>query len=195
MVTFADDFDRADGGLGANWITWSSALSILSNQVAPPTTALHGAIYITLCDSNDNFSKITVATVAGQFRCACRRTDSSNYYMVNRNSTTLTLSKVVAAALTPLASTSVTFIAGDTLEVRAVGNLITAHVNGVQVLSATDSDLPTGKSVGFAGSASTSLRLDSWSGGDVPATAGAIYGRVRCARRPGARGRSNRMGW
>ncbi len=169
--SFSDDFNRADGAIGAAWTNITATHTIASNTAAPSTTNTCLSVYATSCDTDDNYSQATISTLAGSAqRVVCRLTDANNWYALFSNGTSIQLQKFVAGSLTSIGSAfSVTIASGDIIKVQAVGSTIKGYLNGVERCSATDTGLTTGKLVGIrSGSGgSTLLRWDDWSGGDV----------------------------
>jgi len=82
------------------------------------------------------------------FGLATRYRDASNYYYLSlRNSSTVSLRRVVNGSITVLASAPLSVTAGNWYDLRldAVGDQLRAFVNGAQVLQATDSTFASGQ--------------------------------------------------
>ena len=90
-----------------------------------------------------------------------RAQDASDYYELYATRTSISLVKDVAGTLTTLATASYAFSLGDwyALAVTADGNMLSATVNGVQVLSAEDSAYRSGE-VGYAAGAGYTVDFD-----------------------------------
>lgn len=179
MATYSDNFNRSDtgsnAGWGANWQHYTGGSSsntgweILSNQgrcVASFTQ--RAALWNGGAVANDQFSKAAVQALSGDgaaYVCV-RATDDNNCYRGGwLSSGTARLSKVIAGVSTTLGSASLTFSAGDTIEVRASGTSISLYVNDVlQVGPITDSDLSSGRP-GFQ--ILNAHDFDNWTGGDL----------------------------
>lgn len=179
MTIYSDDFNRSDSGAnagwGANWQHYTSGgttntgWEILSNQGRVNASfTQRAALWNGGAVGNDQFSKAAVAALSGDgaaYVCV-RATDDNNCYRGGwLTSGTARLSKVVAGVSTTLGSVSLTFSAGDTIEVRASGSSISLYVNDVlQVGPITDTDLTSGK----PGIQTLNTHdFDNWTGGDL----------------------------
>src|SRR5262245_64577027 len=66
MATVTDDFNRADGGLGANWTPELNNMVIASNKSRGPSAGTPGIERYTAVSFADNQSaQVTIATFAG----------------------------------------------------------------------------------------------------------------------------------
>jgi hypothetical protein len=82
------------------------------------------------------------------FGLLARYVDARNYYYLSvRGSNSLQIRKVVNGVTTVLAGKSFTVAPGQlrTYELRALGNELHAFVDGVRIVTALDSDLPSGR--------------------------------------------------
>lgn len=177
----SDNFDRADGALGANWTANSAesgTLTIVSNAVARGTDSDASAIYNAVAWPNDQYSEITIGTadtvVGNGMGPICRSPSSSvkTYYRLIVSSSGYELLKFVAGGNTSLASgTGTTFAAGNTARLECTGGATTTlrmYKNGVQFGGdITDSSSPiTSGNAGIAYSSSSDETIASWAGGD-----------------------------
>lgn len=95
-------------------------------------------------------TRIRMTAVNGQNRwvgLATRYVDESNYYYLTlRSNNTVSLRKVVDGVITVLGTAALPMTMNTWYDVRldAVGNELRAVINGVQLVQATDSSLPTG---------------------------------------------------
>jgi hypothetical protein len=171
--SFADNFNRADGGLGSNWTNVLNSNSIVSNQVAGYNSNAWGvSVWATACDTDDNFSQVTFADygTAAYPSVLCRASSSANTHYVlfyNHPSAEIVLRRVVAGVETGLGTYSYTKSNGDVLKITAEGSTITAYLNGTNRIQVTDTGITTGKYVGMGGYDAYTSRLDDWSGGDL----------------------------
>jgi hypothetical protein len=197
-----DDFNRANGALGANWTLANDSditgdVEVISNEVGVtgasggPTFCMQ---YTGVSFPKSQYSKIKIAAketaINDRSRVGVfvRMTGDSFYnftgtpgaqaqfwyirYFSGWDSTNklYTISKVVAFGYDGSPPD-----VGDTIELRAVGNVLSAYINGESVLSGTDNSLSGGtpgfqmhgKTTGGLPVASPDERLDDWEGGLV----------------------------
>lgn len=178
MQLFSDNFTRANGALGSNWTTQSGTTSptIVSNAVECATLANHtAAVYSGAAFPADHWAEIRLSTLNSDYAGPAVRmaTGADTDYVAFASapfgsSTSLTIAKRIASAYTQLAIGTFTVATGDLLRLSIVGTTLTLYLNGVSVLTATDSSINSG-SAGFilrATSAATDVILDDFSAGD-----------------------------
>ncbi len=175
MTTYTDNFNRADANpLDGSWakptgVTLNFALS--SNAVGGATSAGSRLVYNTGTVGNKQFSQATCTTIDdGDVGVACRiQTGSfSGYSFANRTVANggWLMERYDSGSVTPIASNAAAGgAANDVIRIEANGSTITAYVNGVVALTATDATYASG-SVGLW-CFNTTSRLDDWSGGDL----------------------------
>jgi hypothetical protein len=178
-ITVSDDFDRADGPLGSNWFTWNVNFvghqpAIQSRKVFGWTDAPDNGGYWKACSfTNDQFSQIVVpgALASGTWLGVVVRVSAdggSLYNMIyfnnggsyelrlywkNAGSYNLLATFTLGAALSP----------GDLIRIVVIGPVLTGYVNGIQLVTASESTL-NGGAPGFAFFNSTQ-GIDNWLGG------------------------------
>ena len=173
-----DNFNRADGGLGAGWTAISDgAMSIASQQVIGTVGQNTGEIRTGETYASDQFSQISVTSTAlsgGQWIAAAVRMQNSGQnayaglYYWNFGSPELMLFLRTGGAWTQLnAVNTAALAAGTTLKLQAVGSTISFLVNGAQRLSVTDTTL-TGGAPGIM--AYGNATADNWAGQDATGT-------------------------
>lgn len=173
-----DNFNRADGALGANWTTvpGKSAIAISGN------TAAASAVDPSMCAAYwnaDTFSADQYAQVTRIFgaqgddnwpivrasisAATFYRVDTSNYITKSVNG----VESYVGAVFSGFAASTTS---GDVIRLAVVGNVLTLYKNGVSQGSRTDSSSPiTSGAPGmflWVGSTTTNY-LDNWEGGDM----------------------------
>lgn len=176
-VLATDDFNRANGGLGANWTTTAgdSALRIVSNQAADAgSPANAGARYTAITWPNDQYAQVvckTVDTVSDSgMGPVVRATSGGDMYLVQTNTTETRLYKRVSGGYTQLGSDGAVCAADDVLYVSAVGTTITVKKNGSTIIGpVTDSGISAGSAGLWASTGSESATGDDWEGGDFAA--------------------------
>lgn len=196
----SDNFNRADGALGANWttITGQNAFTIVSNQAENPiTTGSHGNTYTgaSWTGGADHYTELTVKANPAQNDGGptCRAaTAAQTYYVacINNNdavalgsSQRFEVFRVMAGVFTQVGSTVTMVIsANDVLRCEAQGTTIRGLVNGVQKVTGTDSSIASGKPgmEWWHGSAGTS-QVDDFAAGDFT-TVGAAFTSIEAHR-------------
>ena len=179
----ADDFNRADGGLGSNWTAVSSGGLAISSQVAVGTSSggETGDTWTGSTFGSNQFSQITLTSAqlsGGQWIAAVVRaqtngqTGYAGLYFWNYGNPELMLFKRTSGNWAQLGGvySSGALPAGTQLQVQAVGSTISFIENGVQRLSVTDTGITAG-APGIMANGTTAA--DNWSGGS--ATGSATY--------------------
>ena len=174
-ATASDDFNRANGGLGANWTNVSDGGLAISSQVVAGTAGagVSGDIWNAGAFTSDQYSQVEVTSTqltGGQWIGPMVRAQNSGQnayvgiYYWNNGSPNLMLFKRSGGNWTQLGSTfnSGALAAGTQLQLKAVGSTISFLQNGVPRISATDTSL----SGGGPGIMSFGTgKVDNWSGG------------------------------
>ena len=179
----ADDFNRADGGLGSNWTAVSSGGLAISSQVVVGTSSggETGDTWAGSSFGSNQFSQITLTSAqlsGGQWIAAMVRAQTNGqtgyaaFYFWNYGNPELMLFKRTSGNWAQLGGvySSGALPAGTQLQVRAVGSTISLIENGVQRLSVTDTGITAG-APGIMAYGTTAA--DNWSGGS--ATGSATY--------------------
>lgn len=150
MAIIVDDFQRADGSLGANWtaITGLTAPTISSNAAANTSTAYHGAIYTGSAFGNDQSAQVKIGTVSSSsvYFVFVRISGSafSGYAAFANGNASYVIRRYDAGAGTNLQSLAQAPVTGDILKLRVIGQMLYLYVNGVMVNSANDSIYTSG---------------------------------------------------
>jgi hypothetical protein len=170
VTSFSDDFNRANGAPGANWVDGTGLWTIVSNQLSSGSAG--GTIVIraaTAMATNDNSAQITIpATAALSHGVWCRgNTGFTQGYLWRNDGTSWNLFSNVGGSFTSIGSFAGAAVAGDIAKVQAVGSTIKGFVNGVERVSVTNTAVTTGTSVGLRAESSNSLRFDDFSAADV----------------------------
>jgi hypothetical protein len=170
VTTFTDDFNRADGSPGANWVQVSGTWSIISNQLSSGSAG--GTIILraaTAMATNDNSAQVTIAATAAVSQGVwCRgNTTLTQGYLWRNDGSSWNLFYVVGGSFVSIGTFAGAAVAGDVAKVQAVGSTIKGFVNGVQRVSVTDTNVATGTSVGIRAESVSSLRFDNFTGTDV----------------------------
>jgi hypothetical protein len=175
--TSSDDFNRANGSLGADWTDMSfGGLAISNNAViGTQSSADSGDIYAAETFGGDQFSQIAVTSTqlsGGQWiGPAVRAQDGGEdlyvgIYWWNYGNPELLLFKRVNGNWTLLGSASNptgSLAAGTQLNLTITGSTLSFSENGVVEITATDSSLTGGAPAIMAYDTPTAT---DWSGGD-----------------------------
>ena len=172
--TATDDFNRANGSLGANWTDMNDAgLAIASQQVVGTNNGYSGDIRTGENYASDQYSQIEITSTqlsGGQWIGAAVRAQNGGQdtylglYFWNNGNPVMMLFKRLGGGWTQLGSTyaSGALAAGTQLKLMAVGNTLSFLVNGVERIAVGDSSL-TGGAPGIM--AFGTPAADNWSGG------------------------------
>ena len=170
----SDDFNRADGGLGANWADVSDGgLSISSQALVGSSAGVAGDIWTGQTYAGDQYSQVAVTSTqltGGQWIGPAVRVQNGGQdtylgiYFWNSGSPQLRLYERTAGTWAQLGGSynSGPLAAGTQLKLVAVGSEISFLQNGVVRIEVTDNSL-TGGAPGII--AFGAARADNWSGG------------------------------
>lgn len=173
MATASDDFNRANGPLGSNWVAMNGfPADITSNQVAG-IGSTQSPVYWAEATTNftdDHSSQVEARafTAGSAFAYAlvrCSGIDATaNRYVLRTDGTTTTIRKVINGTDTQLLDCGTGASVGDIIKLKIIGNTLTAYKNGSQIGTvASGGEITTGQpgfSVFDAGA------IDNWSASD-----------------------------
>lgn len=177
-----DDFNRADGGLGANWSTLAGTLSIASNQLAGGTAGNNVAVWTPASPGPDCevWCEVSVKPNSGQFMTLALRTidlgggilNADGYdlvYTVQAGTDTFAIRRFTNATPTQLGATiNQELNAGDFFGLSAVGNELIAWLLSGGTLTElgrrTDSTYLTAGQL-IVGISNTVGRINTFGGG------------------------------
>lgn len=181
-----DDFDRANGGLGANWTTANSctAPDILTNECRADNDP-EGAYWNGYTPPADQWSETIVGTVlmvtsdngAGPAIRQATGADSKYFSMANFGDKSR-LYKVAAGVYTSLGVGGGAIAIGDALYLEGVGTAIKVKINGAESISVTDSGVTAAGRLALFGANEGAVNptIASWQGGDI--TSGVAHRKV-----------------
>ena len=178
LPTASDDFNRADGGLGANWTAVSDGGLSISSQAVLGSSATAGDIRVGETYPGDQSSQIEVTSTqltGGQWIGPAVRMQNAGQdmylgiYFWNSGTQQLRIYKRSAGTWTQLGSSynSGALAAGTQLQLTAVGSTISFLQNGVVRISVTDSSI-TGGAPGIM--TFGTANADNWAGGTASST-------------------------
>jgi hypothetical protein len=176
-ATASDNFNRANGALGASWTKISDGAMTISGQAVAGTssTANTGDLWTASTFTGNQFSQITTSTqlTGGQWIGVAVRANNTGQqayvgiYYWNNGSPDMRLYRRSGGTWIQLGSTyaSGALAVGSQLQIQAVGSKVSLLANGTPRISVTDTTLTAGKPGIIAFGKSTA---DNWTGGDVP---------------------------
>ena len=159
-MAVSDDFNRADGALGANWANsmGTSAPAISSNKVVGQNASNYGAAHWTANSfSNDHASQIVFVTT-NYLAAGVRHATGGNWYGYFSHGE---IQKCVGGSVTSLVSRTAAS-AGQTIGLSVAGTTLTPSLNGTPGATTTDASLSTG-AAGFCTYGNT-CQGDDWQG-------------------------------
>ena len=171
----SDDFNRADGGLGANWTAVSDGgMAIASQQVIGTAAKVTGDMWTATTFSGDQYSEVQVTSTSMsgiQWVGPAVRMQNGGQngyvgiYSWNSGSPVVQLFERSGGGWTQVgAYNSGPLAAGTKLRLVALGNSISFMVNGVQRIGITDSSFSSGAPGIMAFDSATA---DNWSAGSA----------------------------
>jgi hypothetical protein len=196
-ATVSDNFNRANGGLGANWTTVSgtSAPQVVNNTAQPGTPGtLNSAYWSANTFGGNQYAAASFPSSSGSNYgpAIAVRLSSSKGYMLWYGNTANTVSiwrmDSSSSWVQLKASAKLTISATDAWQLQAVGSTLTGYQNGKQVVTTTDTHYTTGAPGIWMFYAAN--QITNWSGGDVAATPTySVVGLVGDGGAPGQRRR------
>jgi hypothetical protein len=193
-VSYSDNFDRANGGLGANWVTITNAPVISTNKVQGGTTGpagastVYGARWTTalLTDAQEVTSTAVTPTGtaslglgAGPFLRCNSSGDRVEALVTN---TTAYIFTRIGGTPTQRASQAATINSGTLVRLTAVGDVYSVYLGGSGTPTVTWTDSGSVIAIGsgtryvgltaitsedFASNPSYSYALDDWTASDI----------------------------
>jgi hypothetical protein len=182
-IRATDDFNRANGGLGANWTTTTSedAPLINTNEARNSTGVLTGggARYTGALAGGgawpaDQYSEIIVGSVVSGTSDegvggACRiASGAQTHYLAQTNTTQTRLYKAVAGTFTQLGSDGAACVTGDALRLICSGTSISVTKNGSTIIGpVSDSAIASGDAGIWCSPVGGPGTINSFEGGDL----------------------------
>ena len=178
-AAFSDDFNRADGSLGANWTDTSDGGLSISSQTIVGTSATAGDIRTSETYGSDQYSQIEVTSTqlsGGQWVGPAVRTQNGGQdtylgiYFWNSGTPQLRLYKRSAGTWIQLGNSynSGPLPAGTKLKLVTTGSTLSFQQDGVERIAVSDTSL-TGGAPGIM--TFGAAHGDNWTGGNATASA------------------------
>jgi hypothetical protein len=166
--SISDDFNRANGALGANWGTDRNALTIVSNQAKGTSAANCATWRVTGTFAANQYSEIVWQGGAANGAGPIVRHNGVNpgtYYVAYFDGTKMYLESVAAGAYTGINGAGTDFVPvnGDVLRLEVSGTTLTVRRNGVKLYTTTNAAIATGRP-GFE-IFGTTIAVNDWAGG------------------------------
>lgn len=178
-VLATDDFNRADGAVGANWTTNAlySAMQITSNKCGRTDAhgdGIVGGYYTAISWPNDHYSQCKITASGTRVNVGVRVVNNSGEFdgyvfevKFTGTATRSILKYTHGVGYTSLTSGSVAVSLNDVLYLEVQGTNLVAKVNGTTVLSVSDSSFSSGNAgIPRIGAEDTVESVDDWAGGD-----------------------------
>jgi hypothetical protein len=173
--TIFDDFNRADGAIGANWsnLSFYTNASVADNGVGASTT--RASRYTATVFSDNHFAQARFRSLTSWGMVTVRGSSSGSFYAAGRNSNDTGNPNYFiyrfdnASTRVQLLNTGQATQVGDVFRLTVRDSLLTITVNGIDIGSVTDTTVRFGGSPGFTvnnGNSSVAV-LDDFVGGDV----------------------------
>ena len=141
----SDNFNRANGGLGSSWTDQQSTQAITSNAAFGGNAAGYASSFYNAAPfSNDQTSQVKIVSSFNYVAAAVRMSGTAgatNWYAFFSHGV---LQKMVAGVVGADLGTSAAAAVGDTIKLTVVGTTLTCYINGVSVISVTDTSFASG---------------------------------------------------
>jgi hypothetical protein len=120
--------------------------------------------------SNDHYAQVTITATTPVSQGVWCRGDATlqTGYAVRNNGTNWALFSVVGGAFTSIGTFAAAAVAGDVVKIQAIGTSIKVFINGVERITATNSAVTTGTTVGIRADANSLLRFDNFVASEAP---------------------------
>ncbi len=181
-----DNFNRDNGGLGANWTTCSNvqAPQISSNQVVQGSDE-SGAYWSADSFNDDQYSKIKVVTSADWMATIVRFNPGAQetmYALFRDYGTTLAIYVRSAGSWTQLGSVygPIAVPNGSTFKLSVTGETLTPAVDDVDLATRSSAAIASG-APGFR--VKSPAVLDDWEGGNVGGAPATVVPQLMAAQR------------
>lgn len=174
-----DDFNRANGGLGANWTQLGSwaALILNANQVVPQNAGTENAAYYSAWtpSSADQYAEVRVVAYGNGGPLVRVNPAGPTGYLAAGSQFSTTLYRIVGGAYTSIGTGPALQDSGGVgliLRCEAEGSTIRLIYNAVTLISATDTAITDAGSVGLYDYHNATGAYDDWAAEILGAGAG-----------------------
>ena len=177
MASVSDNFNRADGAIGANWTVDSGSINVVSNVAEPQTASdMNRARYTaTAMDSSNHYAQALIGgrTAGSNQGAVTARQASSTWTQYSANFVATSDEYWLRKTVDGTESTLGTYASGTgahTLRCTANGSTISMDIDGTERVSVTDSAIASGTYVGIEVYNSSTGRWDDFAGADLAAS-------------------------
>lgn len=174
-VVATDNFNRANGAIGANWTksTVNDGLNIASNAVKSANAGSYDNAMFWNANSfaNNQYSQAVITLGAGvEYEGVIVRANTTDYIIAQcreGDAPDIVIYWYNGGSYTHIASQSAyDWVTGDVLRVEAEGTTISFYVNDVLEISGSNGSIPASGSAGIS-MYNTTATFDDWEGGDL----------------------------
>jgi hypothetical protein len=151
-VRISDNFSRADGGLGANWLTspiTDGDLSLVSNEAAVATIAGIAAQYYDQTLPDDQWAEVelrTIGTGVDNGAGVIVRGNGGDFYLVQSSQSETRLYKRVSGSFTQIGPDGPAGSTGNRLRLEAHADQLSVFLNNSLIIGPeTDASIASGK--------------------------------------------------
>lgn len=178
MATLAsDDFDRADGGLGANWTTTTgeTAPEIIGGEATVTTPSVSGARYTSVTWPNNQWaetvigSAVETASDEGPGPAVRIASGAQTHYFAQCNTVETRLYRVVGGSFTQIGTDGPGVTTGDTIRLEVNGTTLQLFKNNSNICSTpiTDANIASGDAgIWCTAGGAPEGTIASWNAGD-----------------------------
>lgn len=172
----SDDFNRANGNLGANWGNYGFVWAVAANGIAKYTGsgATGWATNQNPLSTDDHYAQIKMVIGNAYYAMGPMTRNPNNgtftYYSLDNYADQMRLIKVVAGAGAVIASAAWTYAVGETYRQQSDGSSLTGYVDGSEKVSVTDTALSGQLHTGctaYTGVANDSAQMDDFYATDL----------------------------
>lgn len=161
VTIFSDDFNRANGDIGAPYTISGGTWTITSNRANNASIAASRLLYGGVAPS-DCIVKVTFSAFADNTRIIFRYTNATNEWYINGGAGKYTINRRAANAVTVMATIDVVPKSADVVSVRMQGSQIDFYLKDVWQAGVNDSFNQTATLHGFGTSSTATPTFDDF---------------------------------
>lgn len=172
-TVFSDNFNRADGGLGANWTVLDAGFAISSNQVVSTDSGCsayyNGTALNANCWAEERLPSLPTGTDQVGVGVRLNTTSFNGYYVEYMNGTGTRIRRIDSGVATTLSTLGSSPSAGQVVRIEMRGNDISVYYDDALIGTASDSNY-TGadRSVILSAGSGNSAVVDDFATGNLP---------------------------
>jgi len=168
----SDDFNRADGALGSNWLRTTTAGGVVaSNRMAAGSSGVNGSIWVGGAMPSDQATQVEYISGTSLWNMYVRfqgegaeSEERTGYILAITSTTTWAIRISTLGVDTDLLTGSFpsALTSGDVLQFRAAGSSLSVSLNGSLLGSVTDTTYTGGQPGIAVNQTATAVVLDNW---------------------------------